>query len=54
MVAKVPVPAGDGRTPVTVTGGITLPGVAGVHPIYLRFDGAEGEHLFDVDSFIFR
>jgi arabinoxylan arabinofuranohydrolase len=52
LLTTIEVPAGDGKTPVTLTGEINSD-LTGVHPIYLRFIGQDDTDLFDVDWFKF-
>ena len=60
LLCRIPVPAGDGKTPVTLTADIkpetpfpSTADIRGVRPIYLRFRGDDGLDLYQVDWFRF-
>ena len=52
LIATIKVPKGDGKTPITLTA-LVSPKIMGIYPVYLRFNGADDETLFNVDSFVF-
>lgn len=52
QLASINIPPGDGYTPVTLSVDIKSE-LKGLHPVYLRFSGAEDKTLFKVDWFRF-
>lgn len=55
LLATIRVEKGDGITPVTLTAEIDKSlELTGVHPIFLRFHGEEGQELFQLDWFQFQ